>query len=365
MKPSELKVVLKTLAEKKTKVTPFIWGQHGIGKSALVKQVADELGWEMIPIILSQRESVDLIGIPYVETDKETGDPVTHNYMPDWFNRVRKKGKTVLFLDEFNMARREVMAAAFELVLDRRLNNKYLPDDVLIVVAGNPNDERYDVNDLSQSLVDRFMHIQLLPDSGEWFSWAKENKLNSSLVEFFQVNPASLYKKDNRDLKFPVEITQSTRSVERASKILNLGMPTSITQECLHGILGTETTVAFMKFQAENKDVPMTVKDLLKKEDKFFKALKTWVENNKTDLVSATIENIVHHMDKNKTDIGDKLFAKFVLALPEDLSIRLLQEHGQKDDNYLQELLADSEIQALIDRRFEARKAVLEKEGNL
>lgn len=348
MKPSELKAVLTELIRTQTNVTTFIHGQHGSGKSALVRQVANELGYNILTIILSQKEAVDLAGIPYVFEDAKTKDKVTVNYMPDWFSKVCERGKTVIFLDEFNMARRETMAAAFELVLDRRLNNKYLPKDVVIVAAGNPEDERYDVTPMSESLLDRFMHIQLVPEVSEWLNWAKDTKVHQDIINFIQVNPQSLYTKDSKDAKFPVKIKHSGRSYERASQIYNLNIPQEIKQECLFGIIGLENTTAFIKGLEANQEKPLTGEQCVTDLNKVTNMFSKW-SKKRNDLITVSRDNFNEYVKLNKVD--PEVICSFLAQLPQDLAIEFLQNHVQQETNQMSELLDFDFVKNLIEEK--------------
>ena len=90
-------------------------GPHGIGKSQVVRKVAEGFGLEVIDRRLSQMTEGDMIGLP--STDGE----VTRFNPPEWFKRACV-APVALFLDELNRATPEVMQAAFQVVLDRELN---------------------------------------------------------------------------------------------------------------------------------------------------------------------------------------------------------------------------------------------------
>lgn len=320
-----LKTLLKTMIEHKVPVTPMIWGQHGVGKSNSIEQVAKEMGYGFVKCILSQKEAVDLSGVLYTFESKELGMSVTSAHPPDWFAQAIKHGKLVLFLDEFNMGRREVLNAAFQLVLDRELNGMKLPPDVFIICAGNPEDERYDVTPLSESLKDRFMHIQVTMDVPVWLDWA-QNKVSQDVFNYIKSNTAGLYFEDKKDDKFPVEIKHSARSWERVSMIHNLAeLPTEIKLECYKGIVGMDQALAFFSSLSQTEK-PLTAEEILENTPKAVKKIQEWSEGKsaRIDLINSSIENLIKVCEKEdltKTKKNQNSLSEFLLELPSDVFV--------------------------------------------
>ena len=335
------------IENKVVNATPMLWGQHGIGKSAIVQQVGAELGYKVLTVILSQKEAVDLSGVLYTFEDASLGQSVTSAHPPQWFAEAVKNGKLILFLDEFNMARREVLNAAFELVLDRRLNNIKLPDSVFIVAAGNPEDERYDVTPLSESLRDRLMHIQVQPDVSAWAEWANTNNaIHPDVLAFVQATPSAAFAEDEKNIKFPVEIKHSLRSWERLSSIHKLALPQEIKFECYRGIVGIEIATAFMRSVA-GEDLPLTSKEILKRDKKTQAKIKKWASNGRIDLLSTSTQNLIDEL-KSATAIEDsENVIAFVLDLPKDLASMFLAEI-HKNQIWATALFANQDIRSLV-----------------
>lgn len=333
MKLRDVKTLLKTMIENKTQVTPMLWGPHGVGKSAIVKQVADAVGYRLVVMILSQKEAVDVAGVLYTYQDETLGMSVTSAHPPIWFADALKNGKLILFMDEFNMARREVLNAAFELVLDRRLNNTKLPDDVFIICAGNPDDERYDVTPLSESLRDRLMHLKVESDTKDWLNWAEGDQVNSDVINFIKTQPKALRHHDSLDETFPVEIKHSNRSWERVATIHQLPLSTPIKTECFRGIIGLELATAFIK-TLDRANLPLTVDDVLSGDDESLKKANKFAtyQPMRIDLLTVTVDNLVSHLqDYSATAVEMQNTMKFIELLPEDLSSKALTHLAQLD----------------------------------
>ena len=133
-----------TIAEAKSRVMRclrvqrpvFLWGPPGVGKSELVNQIATDLEGVMIDFRLAIRQPTDIMGIPFYNKDTGTMDWAPPIDLPSEAF-AKQYPIVVLFLDELNAAAPAVQAAAYQLVLDRRVGQYRLPDNVVIVAAGN------------------------------------------------------------------------------------------------------------------------------------------------------------------------------------------------------------------------------------
>jgi len=131
MKPSELFEALRALVCER--VPLHIWGACGAGKSQIVAQVTSDLGWQFLHIRAVQLDPVDLRGLPRISPDQ--AEWVPPKFLPT-------SGKGSLFLDELTAAPQMTQAGCYQLVLDRKLGEYYLPDGWVVVAAGNPASER-------------------------------------------------------------------------------------------------------------------------------------------------------------------------------------------------------------------------------
>lgn len=158
----------------KSKKPPFIWGSFGIGKTDVVKQLGMKFKVPVILINLSMRDPVDFIGLPDIEKG-EGGKPGRTVYnLPKFFptdNGPDGKGG-IIFFDELNRASGPVLSASLQLFLDRAIDEYKLPDQWLIIGAGNRSMEAPEVNDLGGALSNRVKQYNLVPDVGSWSDWA-------------------------------------------------------------------------------------------------------------------------------------------------------------------------------------------------
>jgi len=161
----------------------FLWGPPGVGKSELVADLTKDLGGVMIDLRLSQLDPTDLRGIPYF--NKEVGKM-------DWAEPIElptaelaaQHPVITLFLDEMNSAAPAVQAAAYQLVLNRRLGTYNLPDNVVIVAAGNRESDKGVSYRMPMPLANRFVHLEVKEDYDSWNEWAVKNRIHKDVVGY-------------------------------------------------------------------------------------------------------------------------------------------------------------------------------------
>ncbi len=137
----------------------FIWGPPGIGKSDIIKQMGEDLDAHVIDIRLSLWEPTDIKGIPYFDSDNGKMSWAPPIELPD-ADMAKKHKKIILFMDEMNSAAPAVQAAAYQLVLNRRVGTYYLPDNVLIVAAGNRESDKGVTYRMPAPLANRFCSLR-------------------------------------------------------------------------------------------------------------------------------------------------------------------------------------------------------------
>ena len=175
----------------------FLWGPPGIGKSELVEGITNELGGLMIDLRLSQMEPTDLRGIPFFNKEKGVMDWAPPIDLPDE-ETAAQYPVVVLFLDEMNSAAPSVQAAAYQLVLNRRIGKYKLPDNVVMVAAGNRESDKGVTYRMPMPLANRFVHFELRVDHASWETWATANKIHKDVVGYIGFAKQDLFEFDAR-----------------------------------------------------------------------------------------------------------------------------------------------------------------------
>ena len=190
----------------------MLWGPPGVGKSQMVAQVAERHGMPMIDLRLSQMEPSDLRGIPFRVDDRvEWAVP---SMLPD---AERHGNQGILFLDEITSVPPSVSAAAYQLILDRRLGAYEVPDGWAIFAAGNRQGDRGVTYTMPAPLANRFSHYDVDENLDDWVAWAYANDIDERLIGFLRFRPELLFEFDpaHNPVAFP-----SPRSWEFAHRAL-------------------------------------------------------------------------------------------------------------------------------------------------
>ena len=218
-------------------------GKHGIGKSQIITNFFEAKGMKVVALFLGQMSDPgDLIGLP--NKDEETGKTV---FMPPyWFPTDGQP--VVLFLDELNRARPEILQTIMDLALNRKLAGRELPAGSRIVSAVNDGEE-YQLTDLDPALVSRFNIYNFKPTAGEWLLWATQAGLDKHVIEFIENNNRMLDGDGaSTDTSSSLEKTPDRRGWKRVSDILkSTPTITGTTKKVVAGIIGAKAAAEFFE----------------------------------------------------------------------------------------------------------------------
>lgn len=255
MRPAHLKLAVRRAIRLRTPL--MVHGSPGIGKSQIIDQAAQEEGYEhIIDLRLSQLDQVDLRGVPSVD------DGITVWNQPEFLPR---KPRTLLKLDELNSANPGVMAAAYELILDRRVGNYKLPDDCAIIAAGNLITDHAMVNVMPTALRNRMAHVTLESNLDDWVEWAiKHGNIHPSILAFLRFRPSLLNEFEGRSEEAKAKqrnLRDATAfATQRAwamlSRFLHDGIEPELEHETCSGIIGDAASAEFVGFLRCYRDLP-------------------------------------------------------------------------------------------------------------
>lgn len=232
-----------------TRLPAYLWGPPGIGKSSVVRQVAQALAVDLIDVRAVLLDPVDLRGLPHVN-----GDHRAHWALPDFLPR---DGSGILFLDELAQAPPLVQSACLQLTLDRRIGEYQLPDGWTVIAASNRQEDRAGAHRLISPLLNRFLHLDLEISNDDWQQWAVMQGIAADLRAFLRFRPHLLFQFDPQQAprSFP-----TPRSWEFVSRVL--GAPDDLLYPLVSGCVGEGPAAEFIAFRrlfAQLPDVGATL----------------------------------------------------------------------------------------------------------
>lgn len=230
----------------------FLWGPPGIGKSEIVHQIGNDLEAHVVDIRLSLWEPTDIKGIPYFNSNENTMVWAPPAELPT--EEFAKKHKyIILFLDEMNSAAPSVQAAAYQLILNRKIGTYKLPDNVLIVAAGNRDADKGVTYRMPAPLANRFVHLELTVSFDDWFAWAVEHNIHADVAGYLQFAKKDLY---DFDPKSPSRSFATPRSWTFVSELLDDDLDAETTTDLVSGAIGEGLAVKFMAHRKVASTMP-------------------------------------------------------------------------------------------------------------
>lgn len=258
-------------------------GNHGIGKSRIVEDFFSAKGMKVTALFLGQMSDPgDLIGLPRL--NEETGK--TDFMPPYWFPTDGEP--IVLFLDELNRARPEMLQTVMDLVLNRKLAGRKLPEGSRIVSAVNAG-QQYQVGELDPALVSRFNIYTLQPTAQDWLEWAKREELDERVINFIQANPGKLDSEFDASAD-SLDKSPDRRAWERVSQVMKgVKSPQTYHAKLVAGIIGA---LAASSLFESFKEKTVTGKDVLSKYDEVKSKLEELTVDAFPMLNDSIFENI-------------------------------------------------------------------------
>lgn len=247
--PSQL---LETLKEcHASKLNPFVQGQPGVGKSAIVAEYAKSIGAEFIDARLAYFAPQDVQGFPYLNPEADGSKSMKFSKPAFW----PKTANPVIALEEFNCASKSVQNVALQLLNERRVGEHVLPDDAFIVLLGNRPEDRVNIEKLSSAVVNRIANIRMRLDLNDWIKWAHANGIEPLVTSFLRFRGDLLTTFDGKKWD-GVSNFATPRTWEKASAIYSNTSNRTIRHALLNGVLGDGAAAEFLGFIAVYEKLP-------------------------------------------------------------------------------------------------------------
>jgi hypothetical protein len=212
---AEVKELLKDAF--RAHITPQLVSSPGVGKSAIIQEIADEWNLLLIDIRLTEYDPTELNGYPFILNPKEEWHKVRAGHVPmqtfpiegDELPINPKTGKPyagwLILLDEFPSAALAVQAAAYKITLDRMVGNHKLHKRCFVATAGNKATDKAIVNRLSTAQQSRMITLVVKVCHETWLNWAERANIDYRVRSYIRWKPDQIHDFDpnHADLTFP------------------------------------------------------------------------------------------------------------------------------------------------------------------
>ena len=249
--PTQLKTLLRDCDAARPHLNPFIIGQPGVGKSAVVAEFAAESNREFIDLRLAYYAPQDVIGFPHLVTEEDGSKALKFSRPAFW----PKTENPVIALEEFSCASKAVQNVALQLLNDRRVGEFKLPDGAFIVLLGNRPEDKCHLEKLSSAVMNRIACVRARLDLDSWIKWAFKNGIDPFITAFMQFRPDLLSTFDGAKWD-GVSGFASPRTWEKASSILKVCTDRVVRHALLEGVLGQGAAAEVLGFLSIYESLP-------------------------------------------------------------------------------------------------------------
>lgn len=232
-------------------IVPILWGPPGIGKSALIKAIADKCGYDLLIGHPAVDEPTDWKGLPMPTADSKSAQFLPYGNLLAMLDGSVKK-PTLFFFDDLGQSPQSVQAALMQVIHGREINGKKISDKIRFVCASNRETDRAYVQRLITPIAGRCIHLDYEVDIDDWCAWALP-VLPVETVAFIRFSPESLLVFDPASKE---KAQAQPRTWEFAGRLTAHGLPQAIEYEMYKGTVGEAQAAKYCAFLKIFRELP-------------------------------------------------------------------------------------------------------------
>ena len=322
----------------------MLWSPPGVGNSDAVRQIAAQIEHScgkkvyVTDVRLMLFNPIDLRGIPTANDDKtlavwlrpqifdmDGGDDIVN----------------ILFLDEISAAPQSVQAAAYQITLDRTIGEHRLPDNCIVIAAGNRVTDRSVAYKMPKALANRLMHIEVSGSFSSWKKWAVAKGIDPRVIAFLSFRQDMLmgFDSSNDDLAFA-----TPRSWEMVSRVLtSTGGSIDSAYPLIAGLIGTGAAIELRTWEKVYESIP-PIEDI-------FAGRKAAVPKSADALyavVSAMTAYAREHADEPELIANSIVYAD---KMPPEFSTILMKDYMSLAPDYRTVLMGIPEFRSWLNKK--------------
>lgn len=336
--------VIKNRLPIKTMPSVMLLGPPGVGKSQAIRQIARDIEAstgktvKVTDVRLLLFNPIDLRGIPTSNADRTLAIWLK----PQIFHMDPSEDiVNIHFLDEISAAPQSVQAAAYQITLDRAVGEHRLPDNCIVIAAGNRTTDKSVAYRMPKALANRLLHIEIEGSFNSWKQWAIVSGINDKVIGFlsFRQNYLIGFNPGSDDLAFP-----TPRAWEMVSNLLNaVNDDIDAMYALIAEIVGTGVAVEFRTWAKIYKDLPSI-------EDIFDGKMPSMPAN--TDAMYALTASMTAYARSHKDDMGRIANSiRYADKMPPDFGAVLMKDYKYIEKGYKERLMLIPEFTKWLQRK--------------
>ena len=180
----------------------FLMGPPGIGKTAIMEQVASELGVGLVSYSMTHHTRQSALGLPFIEkkvyggAEYSVSEYTMSEIIASVYDMMEKTGVSegILFLDEINCVSETLAPAMLQFLQYKIFGRHRVPDGWIVVTAGNPPEYNSSVREFDIVTWDRLKRIDIEPDYDAWKEYAYKKGVHAAILTYLDIKKSDFYK---------------------------------------------------------------------------------------------------------------------------------------------------------------------------
>lgn len=180
----------------------FLMGPPGIGKTAIMEQVAQELKVGLVSYSMTHHTRQSALGLPYIEKKVYDGEEFSiseytmSEIIASVYDMMESTGirEGILFLDEINCVSETLAPAMLQFLQFKIFGRHKVPKGWIVVTAGNPPEYNSSVREFDIVTWDRLKRIDVEPDYEVWKEFAYKTNVHAAITTYLDIKKGDFYK---------------------------------------------------------------------------------------------------------------------------------------------------------------------------
>ena len=180
----------------------FLLGAPGIGKTAIMEQIAQELGIALVSYSMTHHTRQSALGLPfirhkeYAELETDVSEYTMSEIIASVYDVMEESGvkEGILFLDEINCVSETLAPSMLQFLQYKVFGRHQVPEGWAIVTAGNPPEYNKSVREFDVVTMDRLRVLEVEADYETWKSYARERGVHNAILNFLDLKKEYFYR---------------------------------------------------------------------------------------------------------------------------------------------------------------------------